>query len=137
MLASTSDAGATAHPRAIPRTGQRIPVAVCRIGRPDGISRNTWETRAIHPPRDRSSRREFLRASLTVPAALVGALAACDVREYAYRHGAKRRLSLAAGNTGGVYYVYGGAIARVVGAHLPRVEMTAEVTGGSVDNLNF
>lgn len=83
------------------------------------------------------TRRDFLRA-VAAPAVLgTAALAACDVREFAYRHGAKRRLSLAAGNTGGVYYVYGGAIARVVGAHLPRVEMTAEVTGGSVDNLNF
>ena len=88
------------------------------------------------------TRRSLLRALAMATAAgaaggLTGALTGCDVRDFAYRHGAKRRLSIAAGNTGGVYYVYGGAIARVVGAHLPRVEMTAEVTGGSVDNLNF
>lgn len=83
-------------------------------------------------------RRDFVRALMAAPGAAAAiTLAACDVREFAYRHGARRRLSLAAGNTGGVYYVYGGAIARVVSAHLPRVEMTAEVTGGSVDNLTF
>ena len=85
-----------------------------------------------------ASRRAFCRAAARVAAAAALApLAACDVRDFAYRHGATRRLSIAAGNTGGVYYVYGGAIARAVSAHLPRVEMTAEVTGGSVDNLHF
>ena len=93
-------------------------------------------------PRDRRplpmTRRAFCGAAARVAAgAALAPVAACDVRAFAYRHGAKRRLSIAAGNTGGVYYVYGGAIARVVGASLPRVEMTAEVTGGSVDNLHF
>ena len=84
------------------------------------------------------TRRAFCVAAARLgAAAALAPLAACDVRAFAYRHGAKRRLSIAAGNTGGVYYVYGGAIARVVGATLPRVEMTAEVTGGSVDNLHF
>ena len=81
------------------------------------------------------TRRDFVRAVAT--AAACAPLAACDVRAFAYRHGAKRRLSIAAGSTGGVYYVYGGAIARMVSVHVPRAEMTAEVTGGSVDNLNF
>ncbi len=49
----------------------------------------------------------------------------------------KRRLSLAAGLTGGVYYVYGGGIAKVVSESLPDVEMTAEATSGSIDNLKF
>lgn len=66
-----------------------------------------------------------------------GVLAGCDVRELARRHGAKQRLSIATGGTGGVYYPYGGAIARVIGARLPGVEATAEVTGGSIDNLKF
>jgi uncharacterized protein len=51
--------------------------------------------------------------------------------------GRKRRLSIAAGLTGGVYYVYGGGIAKVVSETLPDVEMTAEATSGSVDNLKF
>jgi hypothetical protein len=49
----------------------------------------------------------------------------------------KTRLSIATGGTGGVFYQYGGGIAKVIGEHIPNVEATAEVTGASVDNLKF
>lgn len=48
-----------------------------------------------------------------------------------------RRLSIATGGTGGVYYPLGGALARLIGQHVPGVEATAEVTAASVDNLKF
>jgi len=48
-----------------------------------------------------------------------------------------RRLSIATGGTGGVFYPYGGGIARVLSEHLPNTEVTAEVTAASVDNLKF
>jgi TRAP transporter TAXI family solute receptor len=48
-----------------------------------------------------------------------------------------RFLSIATGGTGGVYYPYGGGIAKVLNEHLPGVRATAEVTGASVDNLRF
>jgi hypothetical protein len=48
-----------------------------------------------------------------------------------------RRLSIATGGTGGVYYPYGGGIAKVLSESLPGVEATAEVTAASVDNLKF
>jgi TRAP transporter TAXI family solute receptor len=48
-----------------------------------------------------------------------------------------RRISIATGGTGGVYYVLGGALARVLSRDLPGVEATAEVTSASVENLNF
>ena len=38
------------------------------------------------------------------------------------------RLSIATGNTGGVYYPYGGGLARIISHSLPRVDATAEVT---------
>lgn len=47
------------------------------------------------------------------------------------------RLSIATGGTGGVYYPYGGGIAKVISDHLDGVEATAEVTAGTVDNLKF
>jgi uncharacterized protein len=50
---------------------------------------------------------------------------------------AKQRLSIATGGTGGVFYPYGGGIAKVITEHLPNVEATAEVTAASVDNLKF
>jgi TRAP transporter TAXI family solute receptor len=51
--------------------------------------------------------------------------------------GSKRRLSIATGGTGGVFYPYGGGIAKVITEHLDNTEATAEVTAASVDNLKF
>lgn len=48
-----------------------------------------------------------------------------------------RFLSIATGGTGGVYYPYGGALARVLTEKLPDTQVTAEVTGASVDNLKL
>ena len=58
-------------------------------------------------------------------------------REYARTHGGRLRLSIATGNTGGVYYPYGGGLARVISQSVPRVDATAEVTAASVDNLKL
>jgi TRAP transporter TAXI family solute receptor len=48
-----------------------------------------------------------------------------------------RFLSIATGGTGGVYYPYGGGIAKVLNENLPGVRVTAEVTAASVDNLKL
>lgn len=47
------------------------------------------------------------------------------------------RLSIATGSTGGVYFPYGGGLARVLSAKANGVQATAEVTGGSVDNVKL
>lgn len=47
------------------------------------------------------------------------------------------RLSIATGGTGGVFYPYGGGLARVLSTHAKGVQATAEVTGGSVDNIKL
>src|SRR5687768_8774077 len=49
----------------------------------------------------------------------------------------RRRLSIATGGTGGVFYPYGGGIAKVISENIENVEATAEVTAASVDNLKF
>ena len=46
-------------------------------------------------------------------------------------------LSIATGGTGGVYYPLGGGMAAVLSKHVPGLQATAEVTGGSVDNLKL
>jgi TRAP transporter TAXI family solute receptor len=51
--------------------------------------------------------------------------------------GDTRFLSIATGGTGGVYYPYGGGIAKILNQHLPKVRATAEVTAASVDNLKL
>ena len=48
-----------------------------------------------------------------------------------------RRISIATGGTGGVYYILGGALARVLSRDVPNVQATAEVTSASIENLNF
>ena len=48
-----------------------------------------------------------------------------------------RFLSIATGGTGGVYYPYGGGLAKILNEGLPGVRATAEVTAASVDNLKL
>jgi TRAP transporter TAXI family solute receptor len=49
----------------------------------------------------------------------------------------QRAISIATGGTGGVYYPMGGGLANVLSKHVPGIQATAEVTGGSVDNLKL
>src|SRR5678815_571853 len=46
-------------------------------------------------------------------------------------------IAIATGGTGGVYYPLGGGMANVLSKHVPGLQATAEVTGGSVDNLKL
>ena len=46
-------------------------------------------------------------------------------------------LSIGTGGTGGVYYPLGGGLADILSKHVPGMQATAEVTGGSVDNLKL
>jgi uncharacterized protein len=48
-----------------------------------------------------------------------------------------QNISIATGGTGGVYYPMGGGIAAVLSKFVPGMQATAEVTGGSVDNLKL
>jgi uncharacterized protein len=50
---------------------------------------------------------------------------------------AQNRISITTGGTGGVYYPLGGGMAAVLSKHVPGLQATAEVTGGSVDNLKL
>ena len=49
----------------------------------------------------------------------------------------QRAISIATGGTGGVYYPLGGGMANVLSKAIPGIQATAEVTGGSVDNLKL
>jgi hypothetical protein len=48
-----------------------------------------------------------------------------------------KQLSIATGGTGGVYYPLGGGFGNIIGKKLPGYTATAEVTGGSVANLQL
>ncbi len=67
-------------------------------------------------------------------AALVAMLVAFVAPAFAQE---KVNLSIGTGGTGGVYYPLGGGIANVLSRYVPGMQATAEVTGGSVDNLKL
>jgi len=69
--------------------------------------------------------QRFLRAAV---AAVCTGLAATALAQ---------NISIGTGGTGGVYYPMGGGIAAVLSKHVPGMQATAEVTGGSVDNLKL
>ncbi|MFO1312654.1 MAG: TAXI family TRAP transporter solute-binding subunit [Burkholderiales bacterium] len=48
-----------------------------------------------------------------------------------------QRISITTGGTGGVYYPLGGGMANILSKYIPGLSATAEVTGGSVDNLKL
>jgi hypothetical protein len=73
----------------------------------------------------------IIRAIVAV--ALAGAVACSN----ADRAPESRFVSIATGGTGGVYYPYGGGLAKILNEHLPGIRATAEVTAASVDNLKF
>src|SRR6266478_1943477 len=49
----------------------------------------------------------------------------------------QKTLAIGTGGTGGVYYPLGGGLANVLSKYLRGYQVTAEVTGGSVDNLKL
>jgi TRAP transporter TAXI family solute receptor len=71
-------------------------------------------------------RRPLLRAACAAWIGLLLSLAA-----------QAQNISVATGGTGGVYYPMGGGIAAVLSKYVPGMQATAEVTGGSVDNLKL
>jgi TRAP transporter TAXI family solute receptor len=50
---------------------------------------------------------------------------------------ASRYLTIGTGGTGGVFYPYGGGLALLLSKKLPDMEASAQVTGGSVDNVKL
>ncbi|MGE3066939.1 MAG: TAXI family TRAP transporter solute-binding subunit [Hyphomicrobiaceae bacterium] len=48
-----------------------------------------------------------------------------------------KQLSIATGGTGGIYYPLAGGFGTILGKTIPGMTATAEVTGGSVDNLKL
>jgi TRAP transporter TAXI family solute receptor len=66
-------------------------------------------------------------AAVAVAVAMAGSSAAQE----------KRSFSITTGGTGGVYYPLGGGLANLLSKYVPGWSASAEVTGGSVDNLKL
>ena len=71
-----------------------------------------------------------------VMAALVAAVAAFGLVT-AGAQDKKTRISIGTGGTGGVYYPLGGGLAAILSKYVPGVDATAEVTAGSIANLQL
>ena len=69
--------------------------------------------------------KRYLPAAFAATLACVAAVAAAQ------------NISIGTGGTGGVYYPMGGGLADVLSKHVQGMQATAEVTGGSVDNLKL
>ncbi|MGW5260384.1 TAXI family TRAP transporter solute-binding subunit [Microbispora sp. NPDC004025] len=78
-----------------------------------------------------------MRIRLVTALAVTVALLAggCGGDRSAGRESGGTRLSIATGNTTGVYYVLGGGFAELIDKHLPGHRATAEATGASVENI--
>lgn len=69
---------------------------------------------------------------------LIGAAVALVATAVAFGANAQQRtISIGTGGTGGVYYPIGGGLANLLSKNLPNTQATAQVTGGSVDNLKL
>ncbi len=81
--------------------------------------------------------RRTSRNRVTLAAVVVATLAltACGGQQQDAATAEGGRLSIATGNTTGVYYVLGGGLAQLIGDGLPGFSATAEVTGASVENV--
>lgn len=75
--------------------------------------------------------------SFKVPRLVAGAVVAAAVALAGVAVAQQKTIAIGTGGTGGVYYPMGGALAAVLSKNLPDVQATAEVTGGSVDNLKL
>jgi TRAP transporter TAXI family solute receptor len=81
--------------------------------------------------------RPARRAVIALGALAMVAVAGCGGGGGGGGGGESKRLSIATGTTGGVYFVYGGALAQLISSNLDGYEATAEATAASVDNVNL
>src|SRR3954463_1912957 len=90
----------------------------------------SWCVRTDIPTRRKSMFRNVKALLCAASAALIGLSAPVHAQE-------KINLSIGTGGTGGVYYPLGGGLANLLSKYVPGMQASAEVTGGSVDNLKL
>lgn len=76
-----------------------------------------------------------MKRILTIVAATVLAAAGCGGSGAG--GGSGNRISIATGGTTGVYYVYGGGLAKQLSANIANTQATASVTSASVENIKL
>jgi len=74
-----------------------------------------------------------MKRGFTIAAATIAAAALA----FGIAQAQERAIAIGTGGTGGVYYPIGGALANLLSKNMPNMQATAQVTGGSVDNLKL
>src|SRR6185436_8166456 len=95
----------------------------------DSTSRRPDHLESRETPEERPTMKRFITVLVAVIAAFGVAIAAAQEK--------KTRISIGTGGTGGVYYPLGGGLAALISKYVPGVEATAEVTAGSIANLQL
>lgn len=80
-------------------------------------------------------KKRYLMAIVAATLITLGMVSLCSVQSALAAE--KTRLSIVTAGTTGVFYIYGGALASVVSKYAPGLDMTAESTGGSVENMKI
>ncbi len=80
--------------------------------------------------------KKLTRAAIGRCVTLAAAVTLCSVAVVAVAQNTTR-IAISTGGTGGVYYPLGGGMANILSKNVPGLSATAEVTGGSVDNLKL
>jgi TRAP transporter TAXI family solute receptor len=85
---------------------------------------------------EETTMRKLKGLAVDLTTGLVAALAALAL-SFGVAQAQQKTIAIGTGGTGGVYYPIGGGLANLLSKNLPGVQATAEVTGGSVDNLKL
>ena len=101
-----------------------------------GLGVVLWQARTRSPEHLRSQHRKAIEETKMKKTTAILAMA-LGLAFAGAAHAQQKTMSIGTGGTGGVYYPLGGAVANVLSKNLPNVQATAEVTGGSVDNLKL
>lgn len=80
-------------------------------------------------------KKRYLMTIVAATLITFGILSLCTIQSALAAE--KTRLSIVTAGTTGVFYIYGGALASVVSKYAPSINMTAESTGGSVENMKI
>src|SRR5829696_5795487 len=68
---------------------------------------------------------------------LLAAVGATAVAAMGAQAQTPKQLSIATGGTGGIYYPLAGGFGSILAKEIPGITATAEVTGGSLDNMKL
>src|SRR4030095_8133995 len=136
-LVEGRSASSASHVGAAFRRPFTLPQQNCRTEPSDSTSQDHRGRKKRATSHEASIVCGMIRVRLVLACVVAGTFIASCTNMQGASGSTKQRLSIATGGTGGVFYPYGGGIAKIISENLPGVEATVEVTAASIDNLKF